>query len=142
MTENAFQLALTRNSKALEELDSTLPGGVENATKLITGKEYSKLARMIDFTSEQAVDVIQAVTLVKAQDRFTKSIEFTSQMDKALRLKFNKGWDEFYSSKEAATIMQTKEYAAIEALAVQKTQEAIFSKSYKGRYFRSTSWND
>jgi len=132
MTENAFQLALTRNSKALEELDSTLPGGVENATKLITGKEYSKLARMIDFTSEQAVDVIQAVTLVKAQDRFTKSIEFTSQMDKALRLKFDKGWDEFYSSKEAATIMQTKEYAAIEALAVQKTQEAIFSKSYKG----------
>ena len=132
MTENAFQLALTRNSKALEELDSTLPGGVENATRLVTGADSSKFVRWADLTSEQAVDAIQAVTLVKAQDRFTKSIEFVSQMDKALRLKFDKGWDEFYSSKEAFTVMQTKEYAAMEALAVQKTQEAIFSKSYKG----------
>ena len=73
MTENAFQLALTRNSKALEELDSTLPGGVENATRLVTGADSSKFVRWADLTSEQAVDAIQAVTLVKAQDRFNGS---------------------------------------------------------------------
>lgn len=133
MSRAHFESVLARNSKALEALDSTLPGGVDNATKLLTDGEFSATARMLDLRSEQVVDFIQAVSLVKAQDRFTKSIEFISQMDKALRLKFDKGWDEFYSDPSATKIMQTKEYSQIEALAVEKTLETIFSKSYKGQ---------
>jgi hypothetical protein len=133
MTRAHFETMLSRNAKAMEALDSTLPGGVENATKLITDGEFSSTARMLDLKSEQVVDMIQMLSLVKAQDRFTKSVEFVSQMDKALRLQFNKGWDEFYTDPNASKLMQTKEYSRIEALAVERTLETIFSKSYKGK---------
>ena len=131
MTRAQYETMLARNEKSMQELSSVLPGGVDNATKFLTDGEFSATARMIDMGTEKIVDTIQAVSLVKAQDKFTKSVEFVSQMDKALRLKFNKGWDEFYSDPNASVLMQTKEYAQIEALAVQKTQEAVFSKSYK-----------
>ena len=133
MTRAHFETMLSRNTKAMEALDSTLPGGVENATKLVTDGEFSSTARMLDLKSEQVVDMIQMLSLVKTQDRFTKSVEFVSQMDKALRLQFDKGWDEFYTDPNASKLMQTKEYSRIEALAVERTLETIFSKSYKGK---------
>lgn len=126
-----FEIMLARNEKAMQELSSVLPGGVDNASKFLTDGEFSKNARMIDLGTEKIVDTIQAVSLVKAQDKFTKSVEFISQMDRALRLKFNKGWDEFYSDPMAQKLMQTKEYAQIEALAVERTLEAVLSKSFK-----------
>lgn len=132
MTMAAFESAMARNQKAMQELESTLPGGVENTTKLLTNDKFTVGQKIVGQRLDDAVDVIQTLSFVKAQDRLTKSIEFVSQMDKALRLKFGKGWDEFYSDPNAYKVMATKEYAAMEALAVDKVQEAIFSKSYKG----------
>ena len=133
LTRAQFERALTKNAKAMQALESTLPGGVENVSRLITKEgNFSKTTRMIDLKSEQFVDLIQAMTFVKAQDRVTKSIEFVSQMDKALRLKFDMGWEEFFANGFASKVMQTKEYANMEAQVVEKTLESIFSKSYKG----------
>tara|TARA_R110002020_G_scaffold276100_1_gene491396 strand:+ start:2439 stop:5894 length:3456 start_codon:yes stop_codon:yes gene_type:complete len=133
MTHSAFQSALLRNSEALQRLSTILPGGVENTTKTITGGKLSPSQKLLGLKIDDAVDAIQAVSLVRAQDSFTKSQEFIFQMDKALRTTTGKGWSEFYSDKDAYKFMATKEYRALEASAVDRTLEAIFSKSYKGK---------
>ena len=133
MTHNAFQSALSRNSEALQRLSTILPGGVENTTKTITGGKLTPSQKLLGLRIDDAVDAIQAVSLVRAQDSFTKSQEFVFQMDKALRVATGKGWTDFYNWEDAYKVMATKEYRLLEAQAVEKTMEAIFSKSYKGK---------
>lgn len=132
MTHAAFESALTRNSKALQQLASTLPGGVENVTRLVTDGKFTPNQKLLGQTVDDGIDFIQSLTFVKAQDSFTKSQEFIFQMDKQLRLVTGKGWTEFYNWEDAYKFMSTKEYAEIEAKAVNNTLENIFSKSYKG----------
>lgn len=132
LTYAAFEGAMARNSKALQQLSDVLPGGVDNAVKLLTNDKFTAKQKLRGQKLDNVVDLIQTVSLVKAQDKITKATEFLAQMDKSLRLSFGKGWNEFYSSPDASKIMATKEYGQIEAQAVLKVQEAIFSKSYKG----------
>jgi len=132
MTHAAFESALTRNSKALQTLASTLPGGIDNVTKLVTDGKFTPNQKLVGEKIDDGVDFIQALTFVKAQDSFTKSQEFIFQMDKELRLVTGMGWSDFYNWDDAYKFMATKEYAQIEAKAVDKTLESIFSKSYKG----------
>ncbi len=131
MTHAAFESALTRNSKALQTLASTLPGGIDNVTKLVTDGKFTPNQKLVGQKAEDAVYLIQTLSFVKAQDNFTKSQEFIFQMDKQLRLVTGKGWSEFYNWEDAAKFMSTKAYTEIETKAVSRTLENIFSKSYK-----------
>ena len=133
MTYTAFESALQRNSAALERLNSVLPGGVEGTNRLLTDGKFSVDQKLLGMKTDAKIDFIQKLTLVQAQDLYTKSQEFLFQMDKKLRMATGKGWNEFYRSPDAAQYMATKEYRNIEASAVDDTLEAIFSKSYKGR---------
>ncbi len=133
MTYTAFESALQRNSAALEKLNSILPGGVEGTNRLLTDGKFSADQKLLGMKTDAKIDFIQKLTLVQAQDLYTKSQEFLFQMDKKLRMTTGKGWNEFYKSPDAAKYMATKEYRNIEASAVDDTLEAIFSKSYKGR---------
>jgi hypothetical protein len=133
MTYAAFQSALTRNSEALQKLNNVLPGGVENATKLLTNGKFSATKKAVDIATDDLIDITQTLTLVHAQDSFTKSVEFLTQMDKLLRAGYGRGWNDFYSWDGAAKAMTSKQYREIEAQAVDKTLEAIFSKSYKSK---------
>lgn len=133
MTYTAFESALQRNSNALEKLNSILPGGVEGTNRLLTDGKFSVDQKLLGMKTDAKIDFIQKLTLVQAQDLYTKSQEFLFQMDKKLRMATGKGWNEFYRSPDAAQYMATKEYRNIEASAVDDTLEAIFSKSYKGR---------
>tara|TARA_B100001939_G_scaffold346005_1_gene363844 strand:+ start:4204 stop:7659 length:3456 start_codon:yes stop_codon:yes gene_type:complete len=132
MTYAAFQSALTRNSETLQRLNNVLPGGVENATNILTKGKFNATTKLIDIKTDELIDIVQTMTLVNAQDSFTKSLEFTTQMDKLLRTAYGRGWNEFYSWDGAAKAMTSKEYRLLEAEAVDKTLEAIFSKSYAG----------
>jgi len=132
MTYAAFESALSRNSEALQKLSNTLPGGIENTTRMITDSKISPEMQMLGLKTDEAIDVIQTISFVKAQDRFTKSQEFVFQMDKALRTTFGKSWNDFYNGPEAVKLMATKEYRDLESVVVEKTLESIFSKSYKG----------
>ncbi len=133
MTYTAFESALQRNSNALEKLNSILPGGVEGTNRLLTDGKFSADQKLLGMKTDAKIDFIQKLTLLQAQDLYTKSQEFLFQMDKKLRMATGKGWNEFYRSPDAAKYMATKEYRNIEASAVDDTLEAIFSKSYKGR---------
>ena len=138
MTYTAFESALQRNSEALEKLNSVLPGGVEGTNKLLTDGRFSPDQKLIGLAVDDKIDLIQKLSLVQAQDAFTKSQEFLFQMDKKLRIATGKGWNEFYRSENIGDMtlqkfMASKEYRAIEASAVDDTVEAIFSKSYKAK---------
>ena len=138
MTYTAFQAALTRNSEALQRLDSVLPGGVEGVNDIITGGKFSANQKLWGLAIDDKIDLVQKLTLVQAQDSFTKSQEFLFQMDKKLRVATGKGWNEFNTADKIGDMtrgeyMATQAYRDIEASAVEDTLEAIFSKSYKGR---------
>ena len=138
MTYTTFESALQRNSEALQKLNSVLPGGVENTTKLLTEGNFSPSTKLAGLKADQGIDLIQKLTFVQAQDAFTKSQEFLFQMDKKLRATTGKGWNEFYRSENIGDMtlqayMATKNYRAIEASAVEDTLEAVFSKSYKSK---------
>lgn len=138
MTYTAFQAALTRNSEALQRLDSVLPGGVEGVNNVITGGKFSANQKLLGLAIDDKIDLVQKLTLVQAQDSFTKSQEFLFQMDKKLRVATGKGWNEFNTADKIGSMtrgeyMATQAYRDIEASAVEDTLEAIFSKSYKGR---------
>ena len=138
MTYVAFESALQRNSEALQRLNSVLPGGVEGTNNLLTGGKFSPDQKLFGMKTDAKIDLVQKLTLVQAQDAFTKSQEFLFQMDKKLRATTGKGWNDFYRAEKIGDMdlqkyMATSEYRDIEASAVDDTLEAIFSKSYKGR---------
>tara|TARA_R110001599_G_scaffold301813_1_gene507444 strand:- start:40 stop:3534 length:3495 start_codon:yes stop_codon:yes gene_type:complete len=131
MTHAAYQSALQRNSQALQNLNSVLPGGVTKSTKLITDSKFSPETKLLELKADDFIDTIQTMTLVNAQDSFTKSQEFIFQMDKVLRSATDRGFTDFYNWEGATKFMASKEYRQLEAVAVDRTLEAVFSKSYK-----------
>ena len=133
MTQEAFKSALLRNTGALEKLSRVQAGGVDISKGIDEMTELGELNRSFWFQTEKGIDAIQAMTLVDAQDIFTKSQEYMFQMDKNIRVAFNMSFDDFYKSKDATRLMATKQYRQIEANAVDKVLEATFGKSFKDK---------
>jgi len=135
-TYEAYLRYAEMRPEALRELTQVLPGGVEDVSKI--SRYYQPDQTLLTSRSSQAVDVIQRINLVQAQDGYTKSIEFTSQLDKALRAPpseggFGMSWKEFFSQEDYFKQMQSERYLKLEARAVDETLKSVFSKSYKGR---------
>lgn len=110
----------------LTNIDLVTPTGLDLKKPLITMKV------------EQGVDFVQRLNLVNAQDGYTKAIEFTSQLDKFLRLPTKEGgfgmsWNEFFAQPTHPKMMLSEQYATLEAKAVDETLRATFGKSYKGK---------
>lgn len=121
---------------AMRQLTAVLPGGVESLEKLAKGFDPNK--PLLTMRADQAVDVIQRINLVSAQDGITKAVEFTSQLDKLLRRSredggFGMSWNEFFSDPTHTKSMLSDRYVRLEAMAVDQTLKAVFSKSYKGK---------
>jgi hypothetical protein len=69
------------------------------------GKGFDPSKSLLALRTNQAVDVVQRLSLVSAQDGYTKSIEFLSQMDKFLRRSKDDGgfgisWNEFFAAPD------------------------------------------
>lgn len=123
---------------ALRQLTAVLPDGSEAINKFVEGVDLSK--PLVTLKANQAVDVIQRLSLVSAQDGYTKAIEFTSQLDKLLRRSPEKGgfgmsWNEFFSAPDHGSKMVTERFTKLEAQAVDEALRATFGKSFKGRGF-------
>ena len=127
MTYDAFKALGNKNPKLLKELSQTLSGGVD-AAKITTFNPNQTFGGR---RADEAIDVIQSLTFVSAQDAITKSQEFTYQLDKLLRIKFKKSWNDFFVGEDAAAAMRTKEFEDAVATAVVETQKATYSKSYE-----------
>jgi len=128
MTQAAYKSALLRSTGALSRLGRVQAGGVDTSKSMKAILGETKAGKV----AETYVEAMQTATFVQAQDTMTKAQEYVFQMDKALRITFNKSWNEFYVGDDAAKIMATKEYQLLEQGAVGKVMEHTFSKSYKG----------
>lgn len=130
MTAQAYASATLRNSGALAKMARTQAGGVDMGKGVDDIAESTKAGRLLD----NIVEYAQTGTLVKTQDLFTKSQEFVFQMDKALRIRYNMSWKQFYNAKntDATKIMSTKDYAELEESVVAQVMRNTFSESYKG----------
>ena len=127
MTYDAFKAIGNQNPKLLKELSQTLSGGVD-AAKITTFNPNQTLGGR---RADEAIDVIQGITFVSAQDAITKSQEFTYQLDKVLRINFKKSWSDFFNDEMAGSAMKSQKFADAVATAVVETQKATYSKSYE-----------
>lgn len=123
---------------AMRQLTAVLPGGVESLEKLAKG--FDPEVPLATLKMNQAVDYIQRINLVSAQDGYTKSIEFLTQMDGLLRRPRSEGgfgmsWNEFFSRPDHHALMLSERFVNLEGKAVDETLRAVFSKSYKGKDF-------
>jgi len=132
-TYDQFMRYASVRPMAVKDLARVLPGGVEDVSRMSEGFDPDMM--LLGSSSDKFIDFVQKLNLVTAQDSYTKSIEFITQMDKGLRNKFGKGYDEFFKSHDYLKKMATEEFSAVEAWAVDETMSTIFSKSYKGRGF-------
>jgi hypothetical protein len=111
--------------RQLTSIDSFGPNGLDLDKPLLSMK------------ADRAVDLVQKFAFVQAQDGYSKAFEFTSQLDKFLRRSESEGgfgmsWNEFFAQKKHHEAMMSEKYVALEAMAVDETLKATFSKSYKG----------
>lgn len=128
-TLDMFRKYSVARPQAVKELVRVIPGGVENMERI--AKQFDPTSTRLGQASDDVIDVIQQANLVTAQDAYTKSLEFITQMDKRLRKHFNMGYTEFFSNDNYLKMMATEKYALVEAGAVDDTLSTIFSKSYK-----------
>ena len=129
-TFDEFQMYAQARPGAMKELLRVHPGGVEDLSKVVDGMDLNKT--ILGSKTDEFIDFAQLLTGVTAQDSYTKSIEFLTQMDKNLRKHYGKGYSKFMRESDARSIMATKEFAIIEAKSVDDTMKTIFSKSHKG----------
>jgi len=131
MTHEAFKAIVAKEPQALASLARVLPGGIEDIDKIVKASGFDPKQTLAGSLSEDTVEIIQKISLVKMQDVFTKSQEFVYQLDKNLRLAYDKSWSEFYNTPNASVLMNQRQYKEAVAKASEETQKAIFSKSYK-----------
>lgn len=134
MTYDAYMSIAQKDPKALEQLTQVMAGGVdvEDAVKKMG---VDPEATIIGMRADQGIEFLQKVNFVVAQDVFTKSQEFVYQLDKGLRVAYDKSWNEFFNHEGAAKAMNSKQYQDIVAKAVFETQKATFAVSYKDAGF-------
>ena len=130
MTKDAYMSLATKDPESLRGLTDLMAGGID-AAKSLRNSGYDPNMTMTGLKTDQAIEVLQKINFVTAQDVFSKSQEFVFQMDKALRIGYNKSWSEFYKDPDVGATMLTETYQEIVEKAVYETQKATFSKSYK-----------
>lgn len=137
MTYDAYMSIAQKDPEALQQLTYAMNGGIEvdKALQAAFGGEIDYSKTLMSLRADQGIDIIQTVNFVHAQDIFTKSQEFVYQMDKGLRLTFDKGWNDFFKAEDAAKMMSDPKYQQVVSKAVYETQKATFSLSYKDAGF-------
>jgi len=133
MTYDAFKSIAAKDPELLKTLTRVIPGGVEDTDLLIKQMGFDPNQTVVGSYADDFVEFAQAAGLVKMQDVFTKSQEFVHQLDKNLRISFNKSWSEFFTDRDASRLMNTRQYKLAVARASEETQRAIFSLSFKSR---------
>lgn len=126
---------LTYRPEAQKEMFRYITGGIEvdDVLKELDLEPGQKLNRT---RYQKIVNSFEVAYGVKAQDFFSKTQEFMYSIDKQVRLKYGKSYAEFLKDPELVTYLtekgtdRYKEFAEIEAYAVQDALRNVFAKSY------------
>jgi len=131
---------LTHRPEAQKAMFSYLSGGVDN------GDMVTKLNRIIDDAPDtrtgvtKAMDAMQVMYGVTAQDMLTKSQEFMYALDMNIRNKYNMSYNEFMQRPDIFTLLKDpqkgasyQEFMEIEALSVEQALGNVFARKYGQR---------
>lgn len=141
-TAEAFESLVDRNPDVFSDLTQVLPGGViQSGSKKLQLKSDTPLYQQ---ATDKGVDFIQRLSLVKAQDVFTKSQEYMYNIDVLLRENFIVdgrpiGYRDLIQRADAPVLMNTKKFKELEIRAIDRTLENIMSKSYKNKELKGLS---
>lgn len=134
-THLEFTSLIESSPKSFKDITGILPGGVLK----VAADEYGLTPKgpFYQEATEKGLSFFQTIGFVKAQDAFSKSQEMMYNLDVLLRQsnfgEGNKGltYRELVARPDAAVIVSSKQYQAIQAKAIDRTLENIMSKSYK-----------
>jgi hypothetical protein len=145
MTYQAFLDFAAYNPEAGKKMFKYLSGGIEleEAAQSAGFTDFGKLAKEAGvegadrLTSkpgifEKAMDGLQTIYGVKAQDMLTKSQEFMYAIDKRMRVEYNVSYSEFINDPNLWSKMNGEKYAEVVATATDDALRNVFSKSYGG----------
>jgi len=143
MTYESFLDFAAYNPEAGNKMFKYLSGGIEleEAAQAAGFNDFGKLAKEAGvegadrLTSkpgmfEKAMDGLQTIYGVKAQDMLTKSQEFMYAIDKRMRVEYNVSYAEFISDPNLWSKMNGEKYAEVVATATDDALRNVFSKSY------------
>ena len=145
MTYQAFLDFAAYNPKAGEKMFRYLSGGIEleEAAQAAGFADFGKLAKEAGVEGadslaskpgifEKAMDGLQTIYGVKAQDMLTKSQEFMYAIDKRMRVEYNMSYAEFISDPNLWSRMNGEKYAEVVGAATDDALRNVFSKTYGG----------
>jgi hypothetical protein len=131
---------LTHRPEAQKAMFSYLSGGVDN------GDMVTKLNRIIDDAPDtrtgvtKAMDTMQVMYGVTAQDMLTKSQEFMYALDLNIRNKYNMSYNDFMQRDDVFTLLKDpqkgasyQDFMEVEALAVEQALGNVFARKYGQR---------
>jgi len=129
-TIESFNSYLKARPEAGKNLMRYLAGGVEQTESFKKQFGFDPNENMLGRGVENYTNFFQTVYGVKAQDVFTKSVEYMYNIEKQVMRKYGVTFDEFLNRKDLASVMSTDDYLKIEAKAVDDTLRSVFSKRY------------
>ena len=145
MTYEAFMDFAAFNPEAQKKMFRYLSGGIEleEVAKDIGFQDFGKMAKEIGVTDaeklsqntglfEKAMDGLQTIYGVKAQDMLTKTQEYMYAIDKRIRAEYGVTYSEFIRDPNLWKNMQGDKYAEIISEAADDALRAVFAKPYGG----------
>jgi hypothetical protein len=145
MTYEAFMDFAAFNPEAQKKMFRYLSGGIEleEVAKDIGFEDFGKMAKEIGVTDAEklaqneglfskAMDGLQTIYGVKAQDMLTKTQEFMYAIDKRIRAEYGVTYSEFIRDPNLWNQMQGDKYAQIVSESADDALRAVFAKPYGG----------
>ena len=145
MTYEAFMDFAAFNPEAQKKMFRYLSGGIEleEVAKDIGFQDFGKMAKEIGVTDaeklsqntglfEKAMDGLQTIYGVKAQDMLTKTQEYMYAIDKRIRAEYGVTYSEFIRDPNLWKNMQGDKYAEIISESADDALRAVFAKPYGG----------
>ena len=128
-THEAFMDYLDQRPEVMNEMMRYLAGGVDSK-EMIKKLGFNPEEKVFERASERYTDFFQTIYATKAQDVLTKSIEFMYNIDKGVRMKYGKSYNELVETGEIDKLLSTEDYIRIESKAVDDTMKAVFGKKF------------
>ena len=132
MTKASFDSHTSNFTKEMEALSHIRAGGIDTGAGLNLDSNLSFNTNVVLDKLGGVSEWLQTISLVSAQDDWSKSLSFTAEMNKQIRDRFDVNLKEFYQLDNAVALMNTPTYKEGMAAAILKAQDETMSRSFKG----------
>ena len=128
-THESFMDYIDQRPEVMNKMMRYIAGGVDSK-EMIKKLGFDPEEKVFESMSEKYTDFFQTIYATKAQDMLTKSVEFMYNIDKGLRLKYGRTYNDLVETGDIDKLLSTEDYIRIEAGAVDDTMEAVFGRKF------------